>query len=168
MTKANQDAGELELVSTRIFDAPLKLVWKYWIDPEYFMRWWGPKDFTAPVIKIDFRVGGKYLWCMRSPEGQDYWSTGIYREIVEPERIVYTDSFSDAEGNVVPASHYGMSGDWPSELLVTVTFEEHEGKTKLTLRHVGIPEGENRELAKAGWNESLDKLAEELEKEKSL
>jgi uncharacterized protein YndB with AHSA1/START domain len=105
---------------------------------------------------------------MRSPEGQDFWSTGVYREIVEPERIVSTDSFSDAEGNVVPASYYGMSGDWPLELLVTVTFEEHEGKTKMTLRHVGIPEGENRDSAKAGWNESFDKLAEYLEKAKSL
>ena len=58
-------------------------------------------------------AGGKYLWCMRSPEDQDYWGIGIYREIVELERIVYTDAFPDAKGNVVPASHYGMSGDRP-------------------------------------------------------
>ncbi len=128
------------------------------------MQWWGPKDFTAPVIKMDFRVGGKYLWCMRSPEGEDYWSTGVYREIVEQEKLVTTDSFSDAQGNVVPASHYGMSGDWPLELLVTVIFEENDGKTKITLRHEGIPAGENRDLAKAGWNESLDKLSEYLRK----
>ena len=63
---------------------------------------------------------------------------------------------------MVPASYYGMSGDWPKELLVTVTFEEQEGKTKLTLRHVGIPAGEMRELTSAGWNESFDKLAESL------
>lgn len=99
---------------------------------------------------------------MRSPEGQDYWGTGVYREIVPPERIVCTDSFADENGNPVPASHYGMGGDWPSELLVTVTFEEHEGKTKFTLRHGGIPAGEMRELTSAGWNESFDKLAEAL------
>ncbi|MHC1754138.1 MAG: SRPBCC domain-containing protein [Methanosarcina sp.] len=163
----NQNVGERELVITRIFDAPRELVWKAWTDPERVKRWWGPKDFTSPVSKIDLRVGGSYLNCMRSPEGEDYWSAGVYREIVEPERIVYTDSFSDAEGNLVPASHYGMSGDWPLELLVTVTFEEYEGKTRLTLRHVGIPAGENRDMAKAGWNESFDKLAEYLEKEKS-
>jgi uncharacterized protein YndB with AHSA1/START domain len=69
---------------------------------------------------------------------------------------------------LVPASYYEMSGDWPLELLVTVTFEEHNGETKLTLQHVGIPAGENRDSAKAGWNESFDKLAEALEKEKSL
>ena len=66
---------------------------------------------------------------MRSPEGKDYWSTGVYRKIIEPELLVYTDSFSDAEGNLVQASYYGMSGDWLLELLVTVNFEEHEGKT---------------------------------------
>ncbi|WP_269850831.1 SRPBCC family protein [Methanosarcina horonobensis] len=146
------------------FDAPRELVWKAWTKPEHLMQWWGPKDFTAPVIKMDFRVGGKYLWCMRSPEGEDYWSTGVYREIVEQEKLVTTDSFSDAQGNVVPASHYGMSGDWPLELLVTVIFEENDGKTKITLRHEGIPAGENRDLAKAGWNESLDKLSEYLRK----
>jgi uncharacterized protein YndB with AHSA1/START domain len=162
MTENNKNTGEQELVITRIFNAPRELVWKAWTDPEHVKRWWGPRDFTSPVSKIDLRVGGVYIYCMRSPEGEDYWSTGVYREIIEPERIVYTDSFSDAEGNVVPASHYGMSGDWPSELLVTVMFEEHEGKTRLTLRHVGIPAGENRDMAKSGWNESFDKLAELL------
>ncbi len=164
MTEKNPNAGERELIITWIFDAPRELVWKAWTDPERVKRWWGPKGFTSPVYKIDLRVSGVYLNCMRSPDGQDYWGTGVYREIVEPERIVYTDSFSDAEGNLVPASNYGMSGDWPLELLVTVTFEEHEGKTKMTLQHVGIPAGENRDLAKAGWNESFDKLAEYLAK----
>ncbi|AKB13025.1 Uncharacterized conserved protein YndB, AHSA1/START domain [Methanosarcina thermophila] len=164
MTESNQKTGDQELVITRVFDAPRDLVWKAWTEPEHVMEWWGPKGFTAPIVKTDFRVGGKSLLCMRSPEGEDYWSTGVYREIVEPEKIVTTDSFSDAQGNVVPASHYGMSGDWPSELLVTVTFEEDDGKTKLTLRHEGFPDRENRDLAKAGWSESLDKLAEHLRK----
>jgi uncharacterized protein YndB with AHSA1/START domain len=164
MTEKNQNSGERELVITRIFDAPRELVWKAWTDPELVKHWWGPKGFTSPVSKIDLRVGGVYLNCMRSPDGQDYWSTGVYREIVEPERIVCTDSFSDSEGNVIPASNYGMSGEWPLELLVTVTFEEYEGKTMMTLQHVGIPVGENRDLTEAGWNESFDKLAEYLEK----
>jgi uncharacterized protein YndB with AHSA1/START domain len=154
------EAAESELVITRVFDAPRELVFRAWTEPERVMRWWGPKGFTAPFCTIDLRPGGVSHCCMRSPEGKDYWSKGVYREIAPPERLVYTDSFSDAEGNVVPASHYGMSGDWPLELLVTVTFEEHEGKTKLTLRHAGIPAGENSDLAEAGWNESFDKLAE--------
>jgi len=150
-----------ELVITRVFDAPRELVWKAWTEPDRLMQWWGPKGFTAPVCEIDLRVGGKYLNCMRSPEGKDYWSTGVYREILAPQRIVCTDSFADEHGNVVPATHYGMSPDSPLEMLVTVTFEEQEGKTTMTLRHVGLP-SEMSELAGAGWNESFDKLAESL------
>ncbi len=73
---------EKALIITRVFDAPRELVWRTWTDPEHFKRWWGPKDFTAPVARMDVRVGGTYLWCMRSPEGQNYWTTGTYREIV--------------------------------------------------------------------------------------
>jgi uncharacterized protein YndB with AHSA1/START domain len=99
---------------------------------------------------------------MRSPEDKDYWSTGIYREIIPQERIVFSNSFADEKGNVVPATQYGMSSDFPLEMLVTVTFEEIEGKTKLTLSHVGIPAGADRDGANVGWNQSLDKLAEGL------
>ncbi len=153
--------SDREVVIQRVFDAPRELVWKAWTDPQHVMRWWGPKGFTAPSCRIDFREGGSYLYCMRSPEGQDYWSTGVYREIVLLERIVATDSFADEHGNVVPATHYGMSADVPIEMLVTVTFEDLAGKTKLTLRHAGLP-AELRTDAGQGWSESLDKLAEAL------
>ncbi|MGF7118371.1 SRPBCC domain-containing protein [Methanobacterium oryzae] len=149
---------------TKIFNSPPEKVWKAWTDPESVKHWWGPKDFTAPFAKLDLKVGGTYLYSMRSPEGQDFWSTGVYKEIVPQKRIAATDSFSDEEGNVVPASHYGMSGDWPLELEVTVTFQEVDGKTKLTIQHACFPDKENRDLAEAGWNESLDKLAEYLER----
>lgn len=152
-----------ELVITRVFGAPRELVWKAWTDPVHFMLWWGPKNFTCPVCKMDFRIGGKYLYSMKSTEGQEYWSTGIYKEIIPLERIVCTDSFADEKGNVVPASHYGMSGDdWPMELMVTITFEDLSNKTKMTLTHVGIPAVEMKEMTGAGWNESFDKLAESL------
>ncbi|HEV8575242.1 MAG TPA: SRPBCC domain-containing protein [Dehalococcoidia bacterium] len=153
-----------ELVIERVFDAPRELVWKAWTDPEQVMRWWGPKGFSSPAAEIDLRVGGKYLWAMRSPEGQDFWSTGVYREIVPLKRIVCTNSFADENGNVVPASHYGMPADLPLEMLATLTFEEFGSKTKLTLRHEGFPQGEMSEMAGAGWNESFDKLAESLAK----
>jgi len=148
-----------DLVITRVFGAPRGAVWNAWTDPRRFMRWWGPKGFTTPVCKIDLRAGGGYLYCMRSPEGKDYWGTGVYREIVPMERIVMTDSFADEKGNVVPASHYGMQGEWPLELLVTVTFEDDGGKTTMTLRHTGIPSGTMGDC-KTGWSESFDKLAE--------
>jgi uncharacterized protein YndB with AHSA1/START domain len=135
-------------------------VWKAWTTPEEMKKWWGPKYFTAPVSKIDLRVGGKYLSGMRGPDGKDYWSTGVYRELIPLERIVATDSFADEKGNVVPASHYGMAGDFPLELLVTVTFEALGNKTKMVLRHEGIPFGMMREMTETGWRESFDKLAE--------
>jgi len=150
------------LVITRIFDAPRELVWKAWTNCEHLKRWWGPEHFTAPACKIDLRVGGKYLFCMRSPQGQDYWSTGVYREIVAPSRLAYTDNFADAQGNVVPASHYGLPGEWPDEMLVTVTLEDLEGKTRMTMQHAGLPAGPMREMAGAGWNGSFDKLADSL------
>ena len=150
------------LVITRIFDAPPELVWKTWTDPERLTRWWGPKDFTSPVCKNDLRVGGTYLYCMRSPDGKDYWSTGVYREVVPLKRIVATDSFADEQGKVVPATYYGMSADLPLELQITVTLQEHVGGTKLTLQHDGFPAGQDSELAEAGWSQSFDKLAEVL------
>jgi len=122
---AEADGGE-ELTITRVFNAPRDLVWRAWTEPEFVKRWWGPRGFTSPVARIDLRVGGKYVNCMRSPEGKDYWSTGVYQEIVEPERIVCTDSFADEEGNVVSASHYDMSPEFPLEMLLTVRFEEQD------------------------------------------
>ena len=154
--------SERELVITRTFDAPPERVFNAWTDPELFAKWWGPKDFTAPNPKMDVREGGKYLWCMRGPDGKEYYSTGVYREIVPFERLVLTDAFADAQGNVVPASYHGLSGDWPDELLITVTFESNNGKTKMTLRQTGIPDGEMTEMTSEGWNGSLDKLAESL------
>jgi uncharacterized protein YndB with AHSA1/START domain len=151
-----------DIVIERIFDAPLELVWKAWTDPEMFKRWWGPRDFTAPDASLDLRVGGKYLASMQSADGTKYWSTGVYREIVPMEKLVYTDSFADEQGNVVSAAHYGMSADFPLELLVTITFEDLGGRTRMTLVHAGMPVGDDANMAEAGWNESLDKLAEAL------
>jgi uncharacterized protein YndB with AHSA1/START domain len=165
---ANENKNEL--IITRIFNAPRELVWKAWTNPELSMRWWGPKGFTSPACKMDLRVGGEYLNCMRSPEGQDFWSKGTFREIVAPEKLVMTDSFADKEGNTVPATHYGLSSEFPLEMLITVVLEEHDGKTKITLKHSGV-EGLNatdRDNMQQGWNESFDKLEEVLAKERPL
>ena len=153
-----------KIVLTRTFDAPRALVWAAWTRPEQLTRWWGPEGFSSPVCQVDLRVGGKYLFCMRSPDGKDYWSTGVYREIVEPERLIYTDNFADEKGNVVPASYYGMGDDWQADFLVTITLQEHQGRTTLTLEHVGLPEGEHSQMAAAGWNGSFDKMARALER----
>jgi uncharacterized protein YndB with AHSA1/START domain len=156
------ESAERELVVTRVFDAPRELVFKAWTEPEQLMRWWGPKGFTTPFCKIDFRPGGVFHYCMRAPEGQNYWGVGIYREVVAPDLIVYTDAFADAEGNPVPPEHYGMSSSHPQETLVTVMFVEHEGKTKLTVRQSILESVVERDGTKQGWLEMLDRLAEEL------
>jgi len=157
-----------ELIITRVFDAPRERVWKAWTDSEMLKRWWGPKGFSSPVAKFDLKVGGKYLNCMRSPEGKDYWSTGVYRKIMEPEQLIMTDSFADQEGNVVPATHYGLGADFPLEMQISVMFEEQTGRTKLTLKHSGTAGVNEKDLSdmEQGWNQSFDKLAELLTKEK--
>lgn len=150
-----------EVVVTRVFDAPRERVWQAWTDPEQIKLWWGPKGFTSPQSEMDFRVGGKYFRSMVSG-GFQMWSTGVFKEIIPYERLVMIDSFADEQGNVVPASHYGLSKDFDLEMQITVTFEEQDGKTKLTLRQTGFPAGPDIEGSAAGWSESFDKLAERL------
>ena len=150
------------LVITRTYDAPRELVWKAWTDPEQLKRWWGPRVFSTPSFTVDLRPGGAFHYSMRSPDGTEFRGKGVYREIVPPERLVYDTMFADAEGNTVPASYYGMGDDWPETTLVTVTLEEQDGTTILTLRNDGIPTGMGHTLAEAGWKEALESLAREL------
>jgi uncharacterized protein YndB with AHSA1/START domain len=107
---------------------------------------------------LDLAVGGGYFACMRSPDGRDFYSTGVYREISRPERIVLSDSFADEDGNIVSADYYGMSEDWPVEAMIEVTLDELEGKTNMTIHHWPLPQGRDREMCEDGWNESIDKL----------
>jgi uncharacterized protein YndB with AHSA1/START domain len=98
---------------------------------------------------------------MRSPDGQEMYSTGTYKKIDPMNEIIYTDSFSDADGNVIAPSVFGMGDDYPAESDVTVQFEDAQGKTRMTVI-ARRPQGIMGEYATAGWNESLDKLAESL------
>ena len=155
--KQQDSALQNDIVINRVFDLPISKVWRAWTEAEEFKKWWGPKDFTCPSSKMEARVGGKYLNCMRGPDGKEYWSTGEVKELVPERKLVVTDNFSDEKGNIKSASEYGMPGDWAKELLITVYFEEADSATKLKLRHQGIPD-EMREDCIKGWNESLDKL----------
>jgi uncharacterized protein YndB with AHSA1/START domain len=155
---ANQSIDQT-LFLTRVFDAPRDLVFKSWTQPQRMKQWCGPKGFTCPVCKINVHTGGGYLNCMRSPEGKDYWSKGVYKEIEVPQRLVCTDSFADEHGNIVSPQEYGMSTQWPREALITVIFTEHAGKTRIMLQHSPINPGQERDMCQQGWSESLDKLA---------
>jgi uncharacterized protein YndB with AHSA1/START domain len=147
-------------VITRVFDAPRERVFRAWTEPARLLRWWAPTGFTTPFCTVDLRPGGVFRYCMRSPEGRDYWGRGVYREIVEPERIAYIDSFTDADGNPVPPSHYGMSSDFPSETSVTVVLAEHADRTTLSLQHsMGSASAAERDMCQQGWNQMLDALA---------
>jgi len=167
-SKPSRHAADMILTITHVFDAPRSLVFQAWTQPERVKRWWGPKNFTTPVCEIDLRPGGVFRTCVHSPEGQDFWSQGVYREIVEPERIVCTDSFADEQGNVVSPEHYGISSEWPVEALITVIFTEHAGKTRLTLQHSPLPLRRERDLCRQGWEESFDRLADYLAEETRL
>lgn len=137
--------------------APRELVFAAGTDRRHVERWWGPKGFTTTTHEMEVRPGGVWRHTMHGPDGRAF-----PREIVPMERIVCTDSFADEKGKAVPASHYALGAYFPMELQVTITFEERDGKTTMTLRHAGIPAGEVREMTSAGWNESFDKLAESL------
>ncbi|MEI8199946.1 MAG: SRPBCC domain-containing protein [Eubacteriales bacterium] len=167
MDNQSNHTRKQELVMSRIFSVPRGKVWKAWTDPESAKEWWGPVNFTAPFIHIDLRVGGKYVNCMRSPDGTDYWSTGFYKEITPPSRLVLTDSFADENGNIVGADYYGMDPGFPRESLVTVTLEEIDGKTGFTMKYDDVSQMKDEDLQgmKQGWNESFDKLADYLSRQ---
>jgi uncharacterized protein YndB with AHSA1/START domain len=153
-TEAAESAHDI--VVTRVLDAPRELVWKVWNDPVAMEQWWGPKGFTGHSCTIDLRVGGRYRFCMRAPDGTDMWNAGVYTVVEPPARLVCTQSLSDAEGNVLPLPpHLGMPGDHTT---ITVTFEDLGGRTRLTLRHSGFPAGDPFGAGKA-WGQALEKLA---------
>jgi uncharacterized protein YndB with AHSA1/START domain len=155
-TKEKKGRG---LVLERVFNAPLEKVWQAWAEPENFKLWWGPRDYTCPAASIEFVEGGKFLACMRSSEGKDFWSTGTYRKIDPHSRITYVDSFSDDKGNPVPPTFYDMPGKWGREVVVDLKFErEGLDKTRLTLHHTGLPKGLMTTQCGEGWNQSFDKL----------
>jgi uncharacterized protein YndB with AHSA1/START domain len=144
-------AAERELVITRIFDAPRKVVYNAWADPEQMVKWLGPKGFTGKIEKMDARPGGSYRFYMRDPEGGDHWQQGVFREIVEFERIVQTYAWADAAGNPTRP-----------ETLLTVTFEDYGAKTKLTLRQAVFESVTARDMHRSGWTSVLDRLEEFL------
>jgi uncharacterized protein YndB with AHSA1/START domain len=159
-----KEPSEHKIVHERMFDAPRELVFKAFTEPERLTRWWGPNGFTTPSCTVDLRPGGAFHYCMRSPDGKDYWGKGVYREIVRHERIEYSDTFSDENGNRALPTAYGLSRDWPEETLVKVTFEEREGATKVTLQHeVYFAPPAEVDMCRQGWAELLDRLGGYLE-----
>ncbi len=158
---ANKMGNEQERMTiTRVFDAPRELVWKAWTDPKYVMQWWGPKGFTCPTCKIDFRVGGKFLISMKSPDGQEFYNGGEYHEIVEHEKIVSSMYFADANGNRVEAAELGIEHTAIEDAYDVTLFEDlGNGQTKLTFIGNETAEDATASGQAEGWNQILEKIA---------
>ncbi len=147
-------AAELQtLVLTRVFGAPRELVFKAWTDPKHVARWFGPRMFSIPLCEMDVQPGGKYHIDMLGPDGVVYPDTGVFHEVVPPERLVFTSVASvDEQGNP------------EFEVLNTVTFEDFNGMTKMTMRAQVLKITPEMMGAlggmEQGWSESFYKLAE--------
>jgi uncharacterized protein YndB with AHSA1/START domain len=149
-TSTGANPMEREVVITRVFDAPRELVFKAWTEPERLSRWWGPAGWSNPTCEVDLRPGGAWRIVMQAPDGGQYPCGGTYREIVKPERLVFTNIAMDTEGKPL------LDG------LTTVLFEDLNGKTKMTLRTYakGLVSYAPQMLAgmEMGWTQSLDNL----------
>jgi uncharacterized protein YndB with AHSA1/START domain len=143
-------SDERVLVITRVFDAPRDLVFAAWTDERSAAQWWGPKGFTSVSCTLDARVGGAWRRVMRAPDGAMLGARGLYREIIPPERLVFTYAW---EKNPRHAGH---------ETLVTLTFADLGGKTELTLRQEVFETVAARDDHRNGWSGSLERFAEYL------
>jgi len=137
------------LVITRLFDGPRSLVFKAWTDSGQLAHWFGPRGFEMTFCKMDLRPGGSYRFGMHSAEGTEHWLQGVYQEIVEPEKLVCTYAWADANGNATRP-----------ETLLELTFAEQDGKTSMTLRQSVFESVTACDLHRGGWTSSLDRLAE--------
>lgn len=142
-----------ELVITRVIDAPRQHVFKAWTDPARAKHWMGPRGFTATHVEGDVRPGGAWRICLRRDEtGEELWQGGVYREVAQPERLVFTFAWNDKHG-------------WPGhETLVTITFAEHQGKTTMTFRQAIFDSVEQRDGHHGGWTSTFERLDEHVGK----
>jgi uncharacterized protein YndB with AHSA1/START domain len=142
-------SSESELVIVRTLNAPRALVWKAWTDPEQMLRWLAPRGATVVEVSGEVQPGGKWRRCMqKDATGEKLWLGGAYREVVEPERMVFTFAWD------------GDDGQPENEMLITLTFAEQGKKTVMTLRQIGFRSVEQRDNHRGGWNSALDRLEE--------
>ena len=157
---------EPEFVISRTLNAPREQVWKAWTDPSKVKRWWGPMGFAIPVCDMDVRPGGAFRIVMRSPYGVEYPLKGVYRKVVEPEQLIYTENWEEHPAEWQQILRENGAGNEAQGALNTVTFEDHDGMTKLTIRTLfeagSIRDAMEKMGMKEGWMESLDRLAELL------
>ena len=130
---------------TRVFDAPRELVFAAWTDPDQLASWLGPHGYTPSAVTLATRPGGAWRACIRSPEGDEHWMHGVYREITAPERLVFTFAW-DTEG------------DLRTETVVAIGFADLGGKTEMTFVQTGFPTTADRDGHDEGWTSSFEDL----------
>lgn len=150
-----------QVVVTRVFKAPVELVWRAWTEDDLVMQWWGPEHFDAPMAKIDFRVGAKSLVAMRAPEsfgGQTTYSIWEYTLIVPHQLIEFVQNLADSDGNKKQPAELGMPADFPMDVRTVVTFRELENaQTEMTVtEHADF--GQMSHFAQLGLEQSMDKF----------
>ncbi|MGB2627614.1 MAG: SRPBCC domain-containing protein [Candidatus Acidiferrum sp.] len=141
----------------RTFNASVADVWKVWNAADSIEKWWGPKSYTALVVRNDVRAGGNYLWAMKSEQGRMFWNTGTYKQVVADKKIVSTMSFANENGIITPGPQVSVPGQWPDEITVIVEFSESGGKAGITVTEVGVPLIAYP-LLKMGWAQQFDKI----------
>ncbi len=143
------DIEQRTLVLTRILRAPSQLVFDMWSHPKHLVQWWGPAGFTLPFCEQDLRVGGKYRFCMRAPDGTDHWVRGEYTHVDVPVRLVFT--WLREENDDV----------W-CDTVVDLTFEERGSATLMTLNQTTFATTAHCDEHRVGWNECLDRLVDHV------
>lgn len=123
--------NDLELIITRLLDAPRELVFKVFSEAEHLAHWWGPKGMKIDVTKLDFRPGGTFHYTMTAENGYTMWGIFNYRDIIYPEKIEFVNSFSDPEGNITKPP---FPDPWPLEIYNIISFTEKNNQTTLLLR----------------------------------
>ncbi len=159
-TLAEQDG---EIVITRFFDAPRELVWRAWTDPARLASWHAPNGCTIEFPELDLREGGRFRSCIRTPDGVNCWCSGVYRELLAPERLIYSIRLTDEQGYPLGAEGAGKDPDWPAETVVTVTLAEEAGGTRLTLHQTAPLSVAKRTGAYGSWLQMLDNLGRVVE-----
>lgn len=156
------------VTTTRVFNAPVARVWQAWADSDDIKQWWGPTGFTVPVAKMDFRVGGTSLVCMRAPQdygGQDSYNTWTYTTLEPNQRIEFVNNFSDANGTKVEPSTLGLPPGIPFDVPHTITFKAlSPTQTEMTVTEYGYTNEQIRDFSKMGLEQCLDKMKLLLEK----
>ncbi len=144
-----------ELVVTRVFDAPRDLLWKVFTTKEHLEHWWGPQGWTLPICEIDFRVGGEWFYCMAGPNGEQSCGKAVFKEIVEPERYVNTDAFTDEHGSVTPSM--------PIMLITNEFIDLGNGQTQLVDRTRYNSADELQMVLKMGMEEGIRQTWDRLD-----